>query len=501
MEEVIKLYKEYLDDTRAMCEAIWAKFDTDIMLMGVLIVTSAFVFSLVVFLALSDTNGAVSFEPIKRMLIGSFVLVALAIVALASGFTEKLLVVIAMTVVCVLASVAVCRVISVRKIWLSSGNDNVTFVIALLACFFHLASFFSNSFVVFEDAVSNYLLITLVAVLGWQCMKRQLASYILRDAKSTSSAIPVLGSNKSRRTKRLSTSLLFSLVGLVLAVVVIIVVTLRLSTEFRICREEQWVCVPTFMSRRLSTLSDDLQFEKNVRCVACFVATAGVLYATFWWMRSCGNMNGDSLKVASIKYLLPVAAVCTLLSWGLQLLPQKQLARLTPIQTVAFARVCYLWCGATLLALIWKPLCLFVLKRDDVTKEKSLPLNDMDLTVHGADIVVPRLYQHMRRQFWQKRQMEMNKLTGQESAEEPPVVFGLSTVFSSSLLVLFQIVFILLSLLLGDSAAPALALQAAGLFLCLELFTCFLPTTSAQPILTGLLFICLFDFYAVLSEL
>ena len=69
-------------------------------------------------------------------------------------------------------------------------------------------------------------------------------------------------------------------------------------------------------------------------------------------------------------------------------------------------------------------------------------------------------------------------MAAHEDDEKPPVVYGLGTVYSATVISVTAVTYILLSLLLGDGLAPALTVQILTMFIMLEFHTVYMLTSS-----------------------
>ncbi len=69
--------------------------------------------------------------------------------------------------------------------------------------------------------------------------------------------------------------------------------------------------------------------------------------------------------------------------------------------------------------------------------------------------------------------------------EKPPMVYGLATVYSASVLSLTALVYVLLCLLLGDGLAPSLAAQIVSMYLLMELHTAYMQSASQGELALG----------------
>ena len=69
-------------------------------------------------------------------------------------------------------------------------------------------------------------------------------------------------------------------------------------------------------------------------------------------------------------------------------------------------------------------------------------------------------------------------MVSHDSEEKPPVVYGLGTVYSSTLISLVAVLFVFLSMLLGDGLAPSLSLLMVVMFFLLELHAVYMHSRT-----------------------
>ena len=69
-------------------------------------------------------------------------------------------------------------------------------------------------------------------------------------------------------------------------------------------------------------------------------------------------------------------------------------------------------------------------------------------------------------------------MVAHEDGEKPPIVYGLGTVYSATVIFVTAIAYVLLSLLLGDGLAPSLTVQIVTMYILLELHTAYMLTSS-----------------------
>ncbi|XP_064608437.1 LOW QUALITY PROTEIN: GPI ethanolamine phosphate transferase 3-like [Liolophura sinensis] len=318
-------------------------------------------------------------------------------------------------------------------------------LISCVVCFLTFVSYFSNSFVVYEDKLMTFLTQTLLVVLSFfaaaDIFYREKAADIDRREKSGPQKRP----HNFDVIKLLTHP---SCMTLILAVLMMICV--RASSVFHACREEQVNCE---ISAFLEPLSESN--SRNARymfSIACLVIT---VFSSRLWLRHFGNLNGNSFPVLCARYAIPAAAVCLALHWALTGLPAKILDSLEPWQQVALPRAAYFLLGLCLVAILFSPLCIY----------KLPTTNDHEFQLYpglSRNQIIPSLFSHVKQNFRQQ-------LANQKSEDKPPVVYGLGSMYSASIVFLVTVCCLLISLLLGDGMSPSVFLMLLVQFLYLEL--------------------------------
>jgi phosphatidylinositol glycan class O len=311
-----------------------------------------------------------------------------------------------------------------------------------LLLFVYSASLFSNSYVVNEDSVSSFFSQSLLLLHGWELAR----ALLRRESKA--------GRTQSRRKVLFDFFRhLTSPTALLVMILSLAAGCLRLSHVFFACREEQRDCITPSLLRSLSVLAEVTASQRNLRYFISVVVVIAI--PVFWqkWMRHHGNLTGFAPGVLWVSYGLPLSAVCLCLYWALQALPPG--LHPSPQQMVALPRVLYALSALCLVIFLLKPLC--ILLAPQTTPEDGLRYSNQNL--------IPRVYNHIRL-HWRRH---LRPLPTSSPEEKPPVVYGLATVYSSSLLLLISSVLPMIYMLLGDGLAPSLTLFLAVLFIVLEL--------------------------------
>ncbi|KAL8611892.1 hypothetical protein ACOMHN_033637 [Nucella lapillus] len=318
---------------------------------------------------------------------------------------------------------------------------------------------FSNSYVVYEDAVTHFFCQSLL----WYTSLRAIidtcrASSDHQTGKDNASR----WSKKSRQTFVDILERLTQPAAVTFFVTVVCSILLRCSAAFRACREEQWNCEVSSFLQPLSSFAEDATGYKNQR----YFFSVACVFATLWlarrWLQHYGNLNGDGLNILCTKFLLPSGAIACALYWAVQALPQKDLDVLPPWQQTIMAQVVYACIIVHAIVSFLQPLYVYI--HASSPKQLSVPLVN-----RGAEQTVPHVYRQLQR-LWRR----------EDGADRPPAAYGLGTVYSSHLVVVAMVLYLLLVLLLGDGVSPALGLALAVFFLFLEITAVYGSETSGN---------------------
>ncbi|KAH8237226.1 hypothetical protein KR038_007292 [Drosophila bunnanda] len=287
-----------------------------------------------------------------------------------------------------------------------------------LLLFGSMAVFFSNSFVIQEAKMLSYLLAGSILVLSHELLRLS----IRVEFRSKIKVSQVLRSTALR---------------LILASVLAICFIRFAYTLFR-CREEQGNCVdfatsggPGFSLKKPGTGKSYI--------LAVFMI---VVYTTLTrlYLRSCGNLTGNSANVLLARYGPTVASIC---AGGHVLLAHSSIKNIQRSHIDAMALVIY---GLLLLQIIVvsvAPLMIFVLP----------PRTGNTVTINGNESIVPEIFRKMKRMY------EGND-DDVERRNAIPVVYGLATVYSS-IVIAFGVFLALVMIVLLEPRA------SIGLVLCL----------------------------------
>ena len=320
--------------------------------------------------------------------------------------------------------------------------DNLDVISVALWLLLALATF-SNSYVVNEDGVTSFLLqsvVVLQVLVTW----RHLVS---RNGDTKPS--------NARRTRIVNKIDLdpTSPPVLVLLLGVGCCAFPRLASMFRVCREEQWTCVPSSLFLLLPAQNGNYS---PLRFLFAALSLSLPVYGVYRWLRYHGNLNGSSPCVRVVTYCVPSCVGCVCTYWIIQHIDTSPL-----VMTIGLPRGLYFLTLVSVVIAAIDPLTTFILP----------PRNDTSIDIPriplGSEQIVPHIYQHIRANW--KVHMKNPGAKNISNKNEMPIIYGLATVYSSCHLIVLVLVSIMMTMLLGDRLAPSVALLWAALFALLEL--------------------------------
>ena len=451
-------YESYLQQGKEMCQEIWINFNVVSIVLGITMISTAMLICIFLYNAIHP-NGqfATGIHIMFATSVAVFLLVLFLCfldLTIASLFPSLLLglvtiAIFAVMFVNVLATEPPTWRLAMRDCFTSFSSLDMDTLFSTLSLCMCAAVYFSNSFVVYEDQTTMFLLQT------WLCVHFLVMNRHHVEQKSDKSSFE----QRHRRHQVAKFDVIRTLTSprsIALILTLSALACVRLGANFRGCREEQWLCVRSpFLQPLLSLTASS---HKNVRYLVSVASIIAVVFGINRWLRYHGNLNGHAPLVMSQRYAIPTTGVAISLYWAMQALPRNILENLHGWQLTTFPRIAYILTGTTFLFVAVRPLCLF---------SPPAPSSDIATPSGGANYI-PRAFNHIRYN-WRKN---LASTSGASTQRKPPVVYGLATVYSATFLVLTGALSLLLMLLLRDGLAPSIALHLATMWFVLELHAC-----------------------------
>ena len=482
LERLRDEYLRFLIDARRMCQSIWAKFDHPSMLLGFLAtLVSVLVMAYVVVVA--DSNWDICCVKVYAAVVGSgWVVLFFAFLYMVGLGTTGLLASISLGIPAIgISTHIVARVLTTsfqqnkkpsqgdsgstpgqaeeNEVYVYDYSSFLSSNVASLCMLMYSIAMFSNSFVVFEDSLIAFFIPSICSIVFYQISRDLVKSHIFEDKTYAQSS--------SKGSKKISFDLgrvLSSHRAILLAAMIILNICVRVVYMFRACREEQWTCDLSSFLQPLSSLTDDLAGYKNLRYFLSVISMVAIPVMVHKWMRHHGNLNGLSPAVLVTLYAVPACIVCMCLYWALLGLPEKILDTLPVWQVVSLPRIVYVLVGLSLFLVIVNPLCTY----SYLQSKKP----ELFLPGYGESNSIPLMYNHLKLHW--KSHLRPGGVKSKDKEGEVPVVYGLATVYSSSVIVMTTLVALVLAMLLGDGVAPATMLQMAMMGVLLEIHAAYI---------------------------
>lgn len=452
-----EFYLDYLWRAKTLCQSLWAKFDLNSIFAGIAVL---FVGIAVVVLVLLDKG-------VRFSMLASIPFVGLTVASAVTSINFDFIIVIPSFAVCglILGISVLLKKMIIGRTGASASNSiscklSTDNILAVVLCFLQCVALFSNSFVVNEDKIVAFFIQALITVKSVQCLWK---CGLCENRRPTLRPNSKKFSKKEHRKPNITGCLL----RLSFAWIAFEVVN-RTAVALKACREEQWHCVPSDFLKPLSALTEKNSNASN-RFLLTVLCTSVIPLSIRQWLRYQGNLNGPSFVVLCVKFTLPAAFIVMFAHWALQIVPQEVNSVFPEVhlwQQIVLPQIVYCLCIVTVVCLVYSPLCIYTIfrgKRNSFQETvKSLQnVEDSSKIIHA---LVREIKQNWDGLNGSKTQVE----DGVRDEENTPMVYGLATVYSSAILVLFLVVALPLMMLLGNGMSLSVVLMCVQIFLLLE---------------------------------
>ncbi|XP_023291866.2 GPI ethanolamine phosphate transferase 3 [Lucilia cuprina] len=263
------------------------------------------------------------------------------------------------------------------------GNFPSRLILIILVCIF-----FSNSFIIQEGKILSYLLVAVILLMVYELIQK---------------SVRVDFKNKFKFQQFLKSTAFKLFVASFLAIALI-----RFATSLFRCREEQGNCADFTNNGNLGGFS--LKKPSGAKTYILSVVII-VLYTTLSriYLRSCGSLTGNCINVLLARYGPTIASIC---AGGHILLSNSAIKNIQRTHIDAMAIVIYSLLIIQIIVVNISPLMVYLLP----------PKNSSRITVNSTESVVPEIFKKMKRMY---------EGDNPEGGSEIPVVYGLTTVYSS----------------------------------------------------------------------
>lgn len=415
----VKNSKQYFNELKDICSEVWIQFDSKLMSKGlILIFCTLFCSYLIVsgipynrmttifdtaFLLCSVLTNVVTIITVLCLFFLNIITDLKNTIFFATGIVSNILL--------LLLIIPNWDVISMNFYNYRKFNKWSFFNRIILILTF--CGLFSNSYIVEEDNVLAFLLVTLICLLAFSVreenIEKRMRTFSRQSARSNSSTI-------------------------IIVILFFACISIRLSYYFWQCREEHHnrTC-SIFISNKVGSFIPK-NIERILLVITLFVLA---LYITIVriWLRNCGNLTGFSLSIIVGQYCPVISGVCIGCYWVLQRLPKLSKAKFAlSWQMNALPNMVYMICSLSIFILYYRPLNVYL-----------LPKKKESINIYQRENIIPQLFEKIKESVCQK----------ETNIEETPVVYGLGTVYSAAFISLNTFLTLLYSLLLGDMLSPS----------------------------------------------
>lgn len=447
-----RYFLAYLSEAKTLCRSLWAKFDFNLIFVGIF----------VLFIGIAVGVSARLEIDVHLAHMALITVVGLGVASVVTSFMSNFLVVVLSFFIGVLI-LGVCQSGLRRTIKSTHATArsfliqlSVDGILALVLFFFQCASMFSNSFVVHEDKILCFFIQALVTI---KCLQILWKSVVCENIKlNTRQNLKKSSKKENKKSSMKGILLKLSFAWLTFEF------ANRTAVLLRACREEHAVyCTPSEFLKPLSALTENASSTSH-RFILSLLFTGMIPFSIWKWLLYQGNLNGRSFVVLSVKFALPASFVLMSVHWALQTLPQEMSSLFPEVnmwQQIILPQMVYWLCIATVACFVYSPLCIYT-----VIRGRRHSIDEAVQSLQGANDSFKMIHLLVKevKQNWN----DLNE-NGAKDHQNTPLVYGLATVYSSSLLVFFLAVAIPLMMLLGSGMSFSVVVICVQMFLLLEI--------------------------------
>ncbi|XP_069170942.1 GPI ethanolamine phosphate transferase 3-like isoform X1 [Procambarus clarkii] len=419
LREQKSVYSQYLTLAKMMCEEVWAKFSVSEICSGLILMLNSLVLASVVSHCKFILKNKI--PVVKRVLFltvlvnGLFVLIPYSNISVLGC---------AASVLITLWMYFHREVLSTAHLKFSTSD-----ICSLLLVLFLCLGSFSNSYVVVENYVVAFILLS--------CLIIQLI-------------MPLFIKNKKRGFNVFSGKnfklVLNSYSVLCVFILSVVFFSVRLSAWFWKCREEQTWCTPSQVHITMTGLPQE---SRNWRYFTSLFALTLLVWLPRRWLLMCGNMNGSRVGIILYNSIPVVCGVLIAAHWALQAAPTLQNSNLN--KYVVFpSRITYALTLMYVAALYIVPLFIYEVPP---SKNKTSIQSVMD----NPSALIPQLCKTLVAKY----------NMGNKKSCNIPIVYGLATAVSAPLVAVLTVVWVVLAMVAGDGLTPAMVLLFVSAIACL----------------------------------
>ena len=414
--------KEYLRGLRETCVEIWVQFDSGLMSKGLVLMFCTLFFFYMFLNGLPENNLSKVLDStlLRCTILANIASVAVVCSLYAQGiiddFKNANLFATGSISIALLALLVVQDWDAISTKWYNSRHRKVKYL-ARIVLLLMLCGVFSNSYVINENRVLSFLLVTLICMILYNVQKENPPEIIEKKSKFFPKTM----------SKTVFWTILLSL-GFVACY------SVRISNYFWRCRDDlQESMCSNFVMGKAGSI-DSKHFDRVLLIVALVVLAFYITIVRIW-MRNCGNLVGFAPSVILAQYCPGIIVVFMGCYWVLRLPKDTKVKFVLSWQINALPAMIYFLLIIGILLIFYRPLTVYV-----------LPKRKESINVYEGENVVPRLFKRIKDMIYQKKPRE---------DEDMPIVYGLGTIYSATFILLSMFFMLLHALLLGYVLAPS----------------------------------------------
>lgn len=426
IDNICEEVRTYLHEVANDCREIWAQFDANLISQGLIFtaVTTFFLYLLTTNLKFNQIE--LIFTPLNLTIIYAsniLLMAATPIVHYIFDWEWSVIDVLRYTCIYGIALLAFLLIQNwdyIAANWSTQQHFSNLFTrsVFILAA----SSFFSNSFIIYEQKILCYLLGGSLVVFLYKIRKE----YTLLA-----------------RLRKLRPELIFHSTFFKLATFTIVaIILLRSSHNLHRCREEQGNCnefqmeggnLENLRHKRLKSSTTNWMDLLPILVLALYAACSRL------FLRKCGNLSGFSPHVLLARYGPIVAAIACSLHFFTSITNQsaRSVKGVHQVRIDALAWIVYIVFILQVIIVATRPLMLLILQKPNRT-----------FNVSPFGCVVPQIVMKMKQMYDSGGNVEE-----ESTNDDIPIVYGLATVYSSVLYSICVGFTFVLALLLGPVAA------------------------------------------------
>ncbi|XP_058810269.1 GPI ethanolamine phosphate transferase 3 isoform X3 [Phymastichus coffea] len=436
LKNFIGMANEYFTVVRKICYEVWVQFDSNLMTEGLILFCSTEIFLFVILNGLVGNRMYNILESPFLMCVSTVVFLSIVFLVLLhwlqviNNFENNF------WFYCGLLQL-ICFIIliinnwkSISKTWYekSRGKKYITNILSRLILLIVVFGVFSNSYIIEEDKILSYFLISQVCYFIYSVFKNQ---NIFENLD-----------RKRKNVRKPNKRIMYILISLMLLIVICLII--RSSNYFWRYREEQRSTTDQYIQSSTSFVIGKVGSITSRNAEVIFVCTAIISLTSYIaitkiWLRNRGNLSGYSANEIIARFILALIVVLCSAYWILKVQQSGKVLSFHLQQVNFLPLIIYVFFIIAILCLCYQPLAIHLHQ-------------DMNNTIriYQEESSIPKMYKKMKNILYCKKNKNQNSI---------PIVFGLGTVYSACYILLIVLLSLMYALLLGFVIAPSVVLM------------------------------------------